>query len=86
MRKNTSVNTLRYQDASSVREEQMKMDNAGMDTPECVYISRLEGVKRVTIAIFIMEEKELTETGVKITTILPVILMETGKTIQKLAM
>ena len=88
MRKITSVNTMRYQDASLEQEEKMRVESADMDTQECVYISRLEGVKRGTIAIFTMEEKESTATGVKTSTTLtfPMILMATDGTIQMLAM
>ena len=51
---------MRYQDASLEQEVEMKMDNAGMDTPEYVYISRLEGVKRESTAIIIMKERKST--------------------------
>ena len=60
----------------------MKMVNAGMVIPECAFISKQEGVKRGTTAIFTMEERVLTTTGV----IISMILMETGETIQMLAM
>ena len=59
MRKNTSVNTLKYQDVCMDLEGSMKMDNAGMVIQEYAYISKQEGVKRETTVIFTMEEKEI---------------------------
>ena len=52
MRKNTSVNTLKYQDVCTGQEGLMKMDNVGMVIQEYAYISKQEGVKRETTVIF----------------------------------
>ena len=82
MNKSTSANTLRFQDVNLGQEGLMEMDNAGMVTPECAFISKQEGVKRGTTVIFIMEGGVSTTTGV----IGSMILMETGETIQMMAM
>ena len=59
----------------------MIVDNVDMATPECAFISRLEGVKREITAIFTMEEIESTATEA-ITFNFPRILMATGNTFQ----
>ena len=59
MSKNTSANTMKYQDVNMGEKGLMKMESAGTVTPECAYITRQEGVKRETIVIFIMEEKNI---------------------------
>ena len=83
MSKNTSANTMRYQDVNLGEKEVMKMESAGTVTPECAYITRQEGVKRETIVIIIMEEKRIEARGVK-TSNFPMTLMGTGETIQML--
>ena len=50
---------MKYQDVNMGEKGLMKMDSAGMVTPECAYITRQEGVKRETIVIIIMEEKNI---------------------------
>ena len=52
MSKNTSANTMRYQDVNMGEEGVMKMGSAGMDIQECAYIIRQEGVKKEITVIF----------------------------------
>ena len=59
MRKNTSVNTLKYQDVCTGQEGLMKMDNVGMVIQEYAYISKQEGVKRETTVIFTIWGKRI---------------------------
>ena len=86
MRKNTSANTMKYQDVSSDQGGVTKVDNAGMVTPECAYTSRLEGAKKEITAIITMVEKETEMTGHQThtsewaqTITSPTTLMEIGK-------
>ena len=68
MKKHTLASTMRFQDANLGQEVVMITVNAGMVIPECAYIFKQEGVKRVTTAIFTMEERVPTTTGVIIST------------------
>ena len=85
MNKNTSANTLRYQDVSLGQEGIMKMVSADMVIQEYAYISKQEGVKREKTVIFTMEEKEIA-TGHQLHTLkrvqimnFPMITMEIGE-------
>ena len=58
MSKNTSANTMRYQDVNMGEQGVMKMESAGTVTPECAYITRQEGVKKEIVVIFTTVERE----------------------------
>ena len=63
MNKHMSANTLRFQDVNLGQEGLMKMDNAGMVIPECAFIIKQGDVKKETIAIITMVEKETEMAG-----------------------
>ena len=63
MNKNTSANTMRYQDVNMGEKGIMKMESAGTVTQECAYITRQEGVKKETTVISTMEERESATEG-----------------------
>ena len=50
---------MRYQDVNMGEKELMKMESAGMVTPECAFTSKQEDAKREIIVISTMEERDL---------------------------